>query len=97
MLRVSVICRGRLKEKYYADACAEYLKRLAAYCQPEVIELAEHGDILSRIPKTELESFYDAIVHNATPAVTIDDGIGVLKLAYRILEAVDASIAKVQK
>ena len=47
--------------------------------------------------KTELESFYDAIVHNATPAVTIDDGIGVLKLAYRILEAVDASIAKVQK
>jgi len=47
--------------------------------------------------KTELESFYDAIVHNSTPAVTIDDGIGVLKLAYRILEAVDASIAKVQK
>ena len=47
--------------------------------------------------KTELESFYDAIVHNTTPAVTIDDGINVLKLAYRILDAVDASIAKVQK
>ena len=51
MLRVSVICRGRLKEKYYADACAEYLKRLAAYCQPEVIELPETGDMTGRVPK----------------------------------------------
>lgn len=47
--------------------------------------------------QTELESFYDAIVHNTTPAVTINDGINVLNLAYRILEAVDASIAKVKK
>ena len=47
--------------------------------------------------KTELESFYDAIVHNTKPAVTIDDGINVLKLAYRILDAVDASTAKVKK
>ena len=47
--------------------------------------------------KTELESFYDAIVHNTTPAVTIDDGISVLKLAYRILDAVNASTARVKK
>ena len=47
--------------------------------------------------KTELESFYDAIVHNTIPAVNIDDGINVLKLAYRILEAVENSIAKVEK
>ena len=44
--------------------------------------------------KTELESFYGAIVHNTTPAVTIEDGINVLKLAYRILDAVNASINK---
>ncbi len=47
--------------------------------------------------RTELESFYSAIVHNTTPAVTIDDGINVLKLAYRILEAVNESTAKVRK
>ena len=51
MLRISVICQGRLKEKYYIDACGEYLKRLGAYCQPEVIELPENGDVVSRIPK----------------------------------------------
>ncbi len=47
--------------------------------------------------KTELESFYGAIVHNTTPTVTIDDGINVLKLAYRILEAVECSSIKVKK
>lgn len=47
--------------------------------------------------KTELESFCDAILHNTKPAVTIDDGINVLKLAYRILEAIENSTAKVKK
>ena len=51
MLRVSVICQGRLKEPWYIAACAEYLKRLGAYCKAEVIELPEEGDVASRIPK----------------------------------------------
>ena len=51
MLRVTVLCQGRLKEKYYIDACGEYLKRLNAYCQPEVVELPENGDIAARIPR----------------------------------------------
>lgn len=51
MLRVSVLCQGRLKEPWYADACREYIKRLGAYCKAEVTELAEDGDVLSRIPK----------------------------------------------
>jgi 23S rRNA (pseudouridine1915-N3)-methyltransferase len=51
MLRITIICQGRLKEKYYIDACQEYQKRLGAYCQPEIIELPENGDIAARIPK----------------------------------------------
>ncbi len=51
MLRVSVLCLGRLKETYYADACREYCKRLAAYCKMDVTELPEDGDMAGRIPK----------------------------------------------
>ena len=47
--------------------------------------------------KTELESFYNAIIHNTMPAVTIEDGVKVLKLAYQILESVDKSIEKIEK
>ncbi len=51
MLRVSVLCQGRLKEPYYIAACQEYLKRLGAYCKAEVTELTEDGDVAGRIPK----------------------------------------------
>ena len=51
MLRVTVLCQGRLKEPYYIDACREYLKRLTAWCKAEVIELAENADPTPRIPK----------------------------------------------
>ena len=51
MLRVTVLCQGRLKEPYYIAACQEYLKRLGAYCRAEVTELAEDGDVPGRIPK----------------------------------------------
>ena len=41
MLDITVICVGKLKEKYYKDACAEYIKRLGAFCRITVTELAE--------------------------------------------------------
>ena len=47
--------------------------------------------------KTELESFYDAIIHNTTPAVTIEDGVKVLKLAYCILDSVEKSNKKFEQ
>lgn len=41
MLKVKIICIGKLKEKYLREAQAEYLKRLGAFCKAEVRELAE--------------------------------------------------------
>lgn len=41
MLSVSVLCIGKLKEKYLKDACLEYSKRLTAFCKLEIVELAE--------------------------------------------------------
>lgn len=41
MLRIKVICIGKLKEKYLREAQAEYLKRLGAFCKAEIIELPE--------------------------------------------------------
>ena len=41
MLGIRLVCVGRLKERFYSDAAAEYLKRLGAFCHAEVIEVPE--------------------------------------------------------
>ena len=41
MLSVHLICVGKLKEKFYLDACAEYMKRLSPYCKLTLTELPE--------------------------------------------------------
>lgn len=42
--------------------------------------------------QTELETFYDAIVNNAEPMVTIMDGYASLELAYQIMEKIDSPV-----
>ncbi len=41
MQKVSVICVGKLKEKFYAEAAVEYAKRLQRHCKLDIIELPE--------------------------------------------------------
>ena len=40
MRRVKLICFGRLKEPHWRQACAEYEKRLGAFCGLETVELS---------------------------------------------------------
>ena len=41
MQRVTVICVGKLKEKFYTEAVAEYAKRLSRHCKLDIVELPE--------------------------------------------------------
>ena len=41
MLKVTVIAVGKLKERFWKDACAEYLKRLSGYANVSVRELPD--------------------------------------------------------
>ena len=41
MIDIIVICVGKLKEKFYQEAAAEYAKRLSAYCKLSIVELPE--------------------------------------------------------
>ena len=41
MCGITLICVGKLKEKYYGDAFAEYQKRLGAFCRFELEEIPE--------------------------------------------------------
>jgi 23S rRNA (pseudouridine1915-N3)-methyltransferase len=40
-MNIRVLCVGKLKEKYWTQACAEYCRRLGAYCRTEIVEVRE--------------------------------------------------------
>jgi len=40
-MKVTIVCVGKLKEKYWRDAIGEYSKRLSRYMKLEIIELAD--------------------------------------------------------
>ena len=43
-MKITILCVGKIKEKYFRDAMAEYQKRLLAYCELSVIEVADEAD-----------------------------------------------------
>ena len=46
MMTVKLVCVGTLKEAYWRQACAEYEKRLSAFCKLQIVALPE-----STLPK----------------------------------------------
>ena len=40
-MNITVLCIGKLKEKYWVDAVKEYSKRLGSYCSLKITELKE--------------------------------------------------------
>lgn len=40
-MRITIVCVGKLKEKFYRDALEEYGKRLSRYCKFDVAEVAD--------------------------------------------------------
>ena len=40
-MRITIICVGKLKEKFYREAVDEYAKRLQKYCKLDLVEVAD--------------------------------------------------------
>lgn len=40
-MRITILCVGKIKEKFYSDAVAEYAKRLSKYCKLEIVEVPD--------------------------------------------------------
>ena len=64
MLSVTLICVGKLKEKFYIDAAAEYRKRLGGYCRLELVELAEQ-----RLPQNPTPGEIDAALEREATSI----------------------------
>jgi len=41
-MKINIVCVGNIKEKFYKEACAEYLKRLKRFCDVTLTETPEN-------------------------------------------------------
>lgn len=64
MLSVHILCVGKLKEKFYLDGAAEYVKRLNAYCKLTMTELAEE-----RLPANPTQGQIDGALEKEAAAI----------------------------
>ena len=61
---IHIICVGKLKEKFYIDGAAEYIKRLGAYCRFQLTELPEE-----RLPQNPSRAQIDAALEKEARSV----------------------------
>lgn len=64
-MNVTVICLGKLKEDYLRAACAEYSKRLGAFCKLDIVELNP-----TRLPDDPSQSQIDAALEDEAKRIT---------------------------
>ena len=69
MLNITILVLGKLKEKYWAEAEKEYLKRLSPYAKIKIIELIEEAftkkDNPEIIKKKEAEKIQKNLPQNS--------------------------------
>ncbi len=64
---MTVACVGSIGEKFYADACAEYRKRLGAYCSLAINEIPEQ-----RLPKNPSPAEISAALEKEASRLNLD-------------------------
>ena len=58
-MNISIICVGKLKEKYLKDAVAEYTKRISRFAKLEIVELADE-----KIPERASQKEEQRVIEN---------------------------------
>ena len=79
MLNIKIICVGKLKEKFWAAAAAEYVKRLGSLCHLEIEELPE-----SRLPAEPSEAEIEAALKKEGDSITLRIPAGAVTVALCI-------------
>lgn len=82
MKSLRILAVGKIKEKFYFDAVNEYLKRLKAFCEPEVIELKEY-------PPEKLDEECDGILEKLKGTVILTDVWGKIVTSTEFADIVD--------
>lgn len=63
-MKITIIAVGKIKEKFYADAIAEYGKRLSRYCRLEIVQVEDE-----KTPDKAAASIEEAVKRKEADAI----------------------------
>ncbi|HCT91877.1 MAG TPA: 23S rRNA (pseudouridine(1915)-N(3))-methyltransferase RlmH [Lachnospiraceae bacterium] len=89
-MKITILCVGKIKEKYLRDGIAEYSKRLGRYCKLEITEVAdEHTpDGASEAEETQIRRIEgERLLRRVRP----DDYVITLAIQGRMPDSVELS------
>lgn len=89
-MKITVLCVGKIKEKFYMQAIEEYSKRLSRYCKLDIIELPDE-----KTPDNAGEQVNIAIKRREGERILVnirqDDYVIALAIEGKMLDSVELS------
>lgn len=92
MIKIRLVCVGKLKEKFWVDAQNEYIKRLRKFCKFEIIELQEKNNTSSVTETLNKEGF--SIIENLSGISFLFDREGYLVTSEQIAQLIKSNVQK---
>ena len=72
MFKVNIVAVGKIKEKWYAEAFNEYVKRLSRFCEVKTFEAKEES----------LEKVKELLCTLRTEGLTMEQALALIKEVY---------------
>lgn len=87
-MKITVICVGKIKERFYRDAIEEYAKRLSKYCKFEIVEVADEKTPDKASPVEE-EQIKEKEAQRILSKIKADSYVCTLEIAGKQLSSVE--------
>lgn len=89
-MKITIVCVGKIKEKFYSEAIAEYSKRLSRYCNLEIVEVADEKT-KEQASETEMELIKNREGERILKAVKEDSYVIALAIDGRQYDSIELS------
>ena len=89
-MKITIVCVGKIKEKFYRDALAEYTKRLSRYCSLTITEVADEKT-KEQASETECAIIKDREGERILKSIRDDGYVIALAIDGKTLDSVELS------
>lgn len=84
VMKINIVCVGKIKEKFFTDAINEYLKRISRFAELKIIEVDEASKLSNLEQKSKVEG--EKLLQKCSGVIVALDGGGKLLSSTEIAD-----------